>query len=334
MCYLYKYRILLDAYLWEKNTSTLVQFSEEDYFLKNSFVIEESMKIFKEISFNRIVIEKLDEQDPKYNNENYKYLGNIIKEKEKYFFEPLLIDLGNDKESINEVPWLIYNTKTEPEINHSYIIKEGDIMKMGNAIFKIKMIQINENDNEPKGENTETENNNNNTLIISGSANNSLELNNYKINDINIASTKIKVKRNSNAQSEKNAKLNGEPLPTSKPDLGQNFVKIEKNKDKIIQKNKNKICRICYQEEDDVLLNPLIRPCKCSGSMKYIHLKCLLHWLKSRTANSPIMNNNNENFNVYYINQKTECELCKQLFPDYIKHNDIKYCLIDFDYAQ
>ena len=323
---------MLDAYLWEKNTSTLVQFSEEDFFLKNSFVIENSIKIFKDLSFNRIVIEKLDEQNPKYNNENYKYLGNIIKEKDKYFFEPLLIDLGNDKESINDVSWLIYNTKTEPEINHSYIIKEGDIMKMGNAIFKIKMVQISENGNEPKGENNETENNNNNTLIISGSASNSLELNNYKVNDINIASTKIKVKRNSNAQLEKNVKLNAEPLYTPKPNLQENFVKIEKSKDKI--KQKNKICRICYQEEDDVLLNPLIRPCKCSGSMKYIHLKCLLHWLKSRTANSPIMNNNNESFNAYYINQKTECELCKQLFPDYIKHNDIKYCLIDFDYAQ
>ena len=82
----------------------------------------------------------------------------------------------------------------ELEIHHSYIIKEDDIIKMGNAIFKIKLIQINENDNEPKGENNETENNNNNTLITSGSANNSLELNKYRINDINIASTKIKVK--------------------------------------------------------------------------------------------------------------------------------------------
>ena len=151
----------------------------------------------------------------------------------------------------------------ELEIHHSYIIKEGDIMKMGNAIFKIKMVQISENGNEPKRENNETENNNNNTLIISGSASNSLELNNYKVNDINIASTKIKVKRNSNAQSEKNVKLNAEPLYTPKPNLQENFVKIEKSKDKI--KQKNKICRICYQEEDDVLLNPLIRPCKCSG---------------------------------------------------------------------
>ncbi len=68
--------------------------------------------------------------------------------------------------------------------------------------------------------------------------------------------------------------------------------------------------------------------------MKSIHLKCLLHWLKSRTANDSILNNTNENFNAYYINQKIECELCKQFFPDYIKHNDIKYYLIDCDYAQ
>ena len=270
---------------------------------------------------------KSDEENPRYNNENYKYLGKITKEKNKFYFEPFLIDLGNDRDNINDVSWLIYNKKTEPEINHSYFLKEGDIIKMGNVIFRIKMIQINENENVPKRNKNETENsNNNNTLIISGSANNSLELNNCNIKDINIASKRINIKRNSNSHSEKKEKLNfGGRSSTSrlpKNGKGKNFLK-----------NKNKICRICYQEEDDDLLNPLIRPCKCSGSMKYIHLKCLLHWLKSRTANSPFINSN-ENFNAYYINQKTECELCKQLFPDYIKHNNINYCLIDFDYAQ
>ena len=32
-------------------------------------------------------------------------------------------------------------------------------------------------------------------------------------------------------------------------------------------------CRICLDEEEDVLSgNPFITPCKCMGSMKYIHL--------------------------------------------------------------
>ena len=317
----------LEIYLWEKNASTLIQFSEDEYFLKNSFTVQESIKIFKDITFNRAIIQKIDEESSKINNDNYKLLGNIIKEKDKFYFVPLLIDLGNDKENINDVSWLIYNKKANPEINHSYILKEGDVLKMGNTIFRIKMIQINENENGQIENNNDTEINN--TLMVSGSANHSLVLNNFE--GINIASRKIDIKKKSSLHSEKIEKKDNSPKIPENQEKSQKKAKKDQN----FKKNKkNRLCRICYQEEDDILLNPLIRPCKCSGSMKYIHLKCLLHWLKSRTSNNPILTNNNENFNAYYMNQKTECELCKQLFPDYIKHNDIKYCLIDFDYAQ
>jgi len=42
-----------------------------------------------------------------------------------------------------------------------------------------------------------------------------------------------------------------------------------------------KACRICLDdmEEED---NPFITPCKCAGSMKFIHLKCLREWLDSK----------------------------------------------------
>ena len=320
-------RLLIESYLWEKNSSTLVQFSEEDYFLKNSFTVQNSIKLYKDLTFNRTIIENLNEENSKYKDGNYRLLGNIINEKGKYFFVPLLIELGNDRENTNDVAWLIYNTKANPEINQSYILKEGDIIKMGNAIFQIKMIQISENDEEANGKINELESNNN-TLIISGSANQSLILNkNYANENLNITAKKINVKNNKNIRIEK--KYNSMKVPES-----NEYQKLPNEKDIISKKTTNKICRICYQEEDDILLNPLIRPCKCSGSMRYIHLKCLLHWLKSRTSNSQIINHSNENFNAYFLNQRTECELCKQLFPDYIKHNNIKYCLIDFDYAQ
>ena len=320
-------RLLIESYLWEKNSSTLVQFSEEDYFLKNSFTVQNSIKLYKDLTFNRTIIENLNEENSKYKDGNYRLLGNIINEKGKYFFVPLLIELGNDRENTNDVAWLIYNTKANPEINQSYILKEGDIIKMGNAIFQIKMIQINENDEEANGKINEL-GSNNNTLIISGSANQSLILNkNYANENLNITAKKINVKNNKNIRIEK--KYNSMKVPES-----NEYQKLPNEKDIISKKTTNKICRICYQEEDDILLNPLIRPCKCSGSMRYIHLKCLLHWLKSRTSNSQIINHSNDNFNAYFLNQRTECELCKQLFPDYIKHNNIKYCLIDFDYAQ
>jgi E3 ubiquitin-protein ligase DOA10 len=42
-----------------------------------------------------------------------------------------------------------------------------------------------------------------------------------------------------------------------------------------------KACRICLEdiEEPD---NPFITPCKCTGSVKFIHLKCLREWLDSK----------------------------------------------------
>ena len=43
--------------------------------------------------------------------------------------------------------------------------------------------------------------------------------------------------------------------------------------------NKNRICRICYLNEYETQYkdNPLIKPCKCSGTMKYTHIRCLLN---------------------------------------------------------
>ncbi|XP_070545105.1 E3 ubiquitin-protein ligase MARCHF8-like [Ptychodera flava] len=49
------------------------------------------------------------------------------------------------------------------------------------------------------------------------------------------------------------------------------------------------ICRICHCEGDSEL--PLITPCLCSGSLKFVHQQCLQQWIKSSDTKS--------------------CELCK-----------------------
>ena len=43
-------------------------------------------------------------------------------------------------------------------------------------------------------------------------------------------------------------------------------------------------CRICLgeEEDDEIENNPLISPCKCNGTMQYIHLDCLKKWLDSK----------------------------------------------------
>ena len=60
----------------------------------------------------------------------------------------------------------------------------------------------------------------------------------------------------------------------------------------------NQLCRICYSTSDE---EPLITPCKCSGTMKYIHQSCLMTWLKSGSK---------------------QCEVCKESyrFRKYVRH--------------
>lgn len=41
-------------------------------------------------------------------------------------------------------------------------------------------------------------------------------------------------------------------------------------------------CRICMLEGTEA--NPLFHPCKCKGSIKYIHQSCLIEWLQSKNV--------------------------------------------------
>ena len=89
-----------------------------------------------------------------------------------------------------------------------------------------------------------------------------------------------------------------------------------------------KICRICYAEEEPVsdFNNPLVQPCKCSGSLKYIHLNCLKHWLNTKSC---IKVETNDNYSIFLV-KPVECEICKTKFPDFVKHKDNLYEILDF----
>ena len=102
-------------------------------------------------------------------------------------------------------------------------------------------------------------------------------------------------------------------------------IKVEKNIKEINENHNNKVCKICYLEEDSID-NPLVQPCTCSGSMKYIHLKCLKKWLNTSIF---IKIKNDENCNIYQC-KPAECELCKTKFPDFIKHKGKFYEIFDF----
>ena len=99
------------------------------------------------------------------------------------------------------------------------------------------------------------------------------------------------------------AKQNAEGLGIGKAD--DNISMISKDQ---------KMCRICFLEEEDQN-DPLISPCKCSGSMEFVHLNCLRHWL-SRNENKKVAPHV-----TTYIWKAFHCELCKHKLEDHFVHN-------------
>jgi hypothetical protein len=75
-------------------------------------------------------------------------------------------------------------------------------------------------------------------------------------------------------------------------------------------------CKVCYGDTVTPE-NPLISPCKCSGSMQYIHLECLQRWLETRTScrvNAGV---------ITYTWSSLLCELCKSELPMKLPGTDV-----------
>ena len=118
-----------------------------------------------------------------------------------------------------------------------------------------------------------------------------------------------------------NKNKNGEILKTTTINVSKSSKKIPKNK-------LPKICRICYVEEEPVsdFENPLVQPCNCTGSLRYIHLNCLKTWLNTKSCKKIF---SNSNYSMFLV-RPVECEICKNKFPDFIKHKEMFYEILDF----
>lgn len=82
-------------------------------------------------------------------------------------------------------------------------------------------------------------------------------------------------------------------------------------------------CRICLDCTNDVQ-NPILQICKCSGSMKYVHLDCIRKWVDNK-----ILKVSSVNLLSFYHKSLT-CEVCHAQIPSDILNNKRSYSLIDF----
>jgi len=83
-------------------------------------------------------------------------------------------------------------------------------------------------------------------------------------------------------------------------------------------------CRICLLEgasEDDVY-DPLIRPCQCKGSIEFVHLGCLRHWIRGRLSLA-------DGSSGSYFYRPLSCELCRTAYPAYIHTGTEREILVE-----
>ena len=219
--------------------------------------------------------------------------------------------------------WLLYKEKKNIS-NFIYKLSEGDIIKIGKIILHFREINIKKTN--------QNFNNNKTNFLDSNQENSPTQKNIYKIN---ISKKNTFKDQNGNKEilnNEINESLNTY-LENNDKSIKTNIKLVKTSKislHKAMKLKKKKKCRICYSDEENPILNPLIQPCSCSGSLRYIHYYCLLHWLSTKISMKKINFSDNNFFYIYPVN-RIECEICREKLPEYIKHNNMIYSLINFE---
>ncbi len=67
---------------------------------------------------------------------------------------------------------------------------------------------------------------------------------------------------------------------------------------------------------------PLVNPCKCSGTAKFVHIKCLQDWIKVKKKMNAAA--------TCLCWKKLFCEICKDPLPDLVEINKQKKEVVPF----
>ena len=275
---------------------------------------------------------------------NYEKLFQITKNDSQIFlnFNKVEFDETQNISSVNNAWFLLKPEKMENQII-KYKINEGEIIKIGRITIRIKDIKY----EGYKSDFFLNKISKNGTLTFSHNSNKEINLNDYnsniKINEIvQIKSNQkeldfLRTDGNQTVVTNKPAKYK---LSLKDKDINENNNNIREmnsenkkinenmiaNDEKKNNSTKNKYCRICYMEENDSNENPLLNPCICSGSMKFIHYTCLKHWINNKCYSKIEINNDCSILKV----KPVECELCKTKFPDLIIKNGNVFNISEF----
>ncbi|XP_026530335.1 E3 ubiquitin-protein ligase MARCH7-like isoform X3 [Notechis scutatus] len=96
---------------------------------------------------------------------------------------------------------------------------------------------------------------------------------------------------------------NGQDSDKSKIPPSRDPEKLQKIKESLLSEDSEEeeedLCRICQMSSTSAT-NLLIEPCKCAGSLQYVHQECMKKWLQSKINSGTS------------LEDVTTCELCKE----------------------
>ena len=317
---------------WNKKGTFLFDYENEGYIV-SKHTITNSSYIVKKGKDIKLIKSVLNNFDTKYLDN---YIGKIsIKENEEYiwnynnYFEKNKFIKPNDS-----LDWVVIGpTKFSSNYssyrrknNRSYKLSEGDFIKLGKITFLVRKIKhSNENLKE-------TKRNNESNLSISVE-NSNLNINNSINEDLVIYN---KFSSDNNYINTNNELLNTYKIKNNNKTENNNLQETVNNKLKMIylklktinekKKTQSFKCRICFCEGSFEGNDPLISPCKCTGSLTYIHLNCLRKWLTLKVTSKSSSTNN-----IYYYSFRSlECEICKSPIPEIVEYRGKYLSLLDF----
>ena len=320
---------------WSKDGPFLFDYESDDYKVtnhiikNNSYIIKRNniIKIIKTSNIKNINIKKKEG-----------YIGIIsINKNEEFFWEyNNYFEKNKFIKPIDYLDWIVLSSTlsshclfSDRKFDGAYNLCEGDIIKLGKILFLVRKIKINKDEiKKEKDSNSINNNININMNIENNSLNSELIIYRYnkKENTENVLESlktlneqKNKIIYNDN--NDNNNNINSNEINNKLKNIYLKLKNINET-----TKLKPLKCRICLSEGTFEGKNPLISPCNCMGSMKYIHLNCLRKWLTSK-VNIKISSDNNI---YYYSFQHLECEICKSIIPEQVEYRGKIISLLDF----
>ena len=282
--------MLLNTETWSKDVCDLIDYDNEKL-ITSTLNINSTSYIYRKENNVISYSEKSNKKD-----EELLFKIRIGFGKKKYLeIIRNKYDLDENDNLINPNPcfFLLKPSKIDPKMNR-YKLSPGEIIKIGRITMRIRDIKFKKKLNEKNSQDNNSINNKKEkgTKKMSRLETTESKLNNYE-EDLKKKSAKKKTQK----------------------DI---FSKLEKMK---------RVCRICYLEEDENNPeNPLVQPCTCTGSVKFIHLTCLRKWVSTRSC---VKIDTSSDCSIFLI-KPVECELCKTKYPDFIKFENRLLPVIDF----